>query len=159
MEVRSAPNLLTLRGVKLADLNIIKPPPRIPAKQYTDIPKTFTSVATWPKKSNLKCWECGLVPDSYPKFIPMYPRKVDGADVCDAHGHFCEWACVARHIQTNNFPNKLELLEIVLIFEAKFSGNKKKMIVASPPKTLMQDYSGASGCTVEEYKRKLRMAV
>jgi hypothetical protein len=51
------------------------------------------------------------------------------------------------------------MLEILLIFEAKFSGNKKKVINIPQPKTIMQDYCGADGCTTEEYKRKLRVIV
>ncbi len=156
MEIKKVPNVLILSGIKLDDVTYIKKAPRIPVKNYTEIPDVFTDVNSWPKRSNLKCWECGLVPDAYPKFIPMYPQCRDGIDICDAYGHFCEWSCAARHIQTGDFKNRIDMMEILLLFEEKFSENRKKVIIMSPPKTIMQDYCGAGGCTVEEYKRKLR---
>jgi hypothetical protein len=148
-------NILVLRNIKLEHLSTVREPQQqVVTKSYTEIPKTFISPELWPKKSNLKCWHCDLVPTSYPKFIPMYPSTVNAIDTCDVHGHFCEWSCAASYI-INNFTNKYELLETLSIFEAKFTGHRKRYVSSAPPKTIRMDYCGAGGITDAAYRKLL----
>lgn len=41
----------------------------------TPLPATFTGLASWPKRSNLKCWECAEYFNTVPLFIPTNPTS------------------------------------------------------------------------------------
>lgn len=160
-------NLLTLRGVYPKDFAsdpiYDKVGPDVekkiaePVVVYTELPKKFTSVDTWPKFSNLKCWECDLLPTSYPRFIPMDPEMdKDGNDTCTPYGHFHKWNCAVRYVM-REFPRdqQPDVLELICIFESKFSGKRREKIMPSPPKTLMKAYCGKDGITPKQYEDKI----
>lgn len=164
MEPRKKSNILILTGIKLDQLAYVRAP-ELPTKQYTELPKQFISVDNWPRKSNLKCWSCSLIPTSYPKFIPLYPTKIDGVDICDAHGHFCEWSCAARYIHINFNENKYDMMKTLEIFAAKFNEQvsihiprsiRTQAISIAPSPTIMKDYRGNDGITEDEYRKKLK---
>lgn len=155
----SKSNLLILCKVYPADFN---PTVRVevvhePAIIYTEIPRRFTGAANWIKFSNLKCWECDLLPRGYPKFVPLYPEKdKNGEDICDAHGHFCEWNCAARYIAHEYAPEQRpDILAALCLFESKFTGRKRKKIMPCPPKTDMKAYCGHSGVTSAQWLAKV----
>jgi hypothetical protein len=156
MDARHSHNILLLKGLQLSNLNTKPMPIQTPLKIYTILPKTFASVDAWPKKSNLKCWECGLVPTSYPKFLPLYTHNIDGNDICDVHGNFCEWSCVVRYIRTYSEENRYDLMRSISTFQALFTGNAECVVAISPVKTIMQDYCGSGGITEDEYRKKLK---
>ena len=123
---------------------------------YGSVPKRFTTAAEWPKFSNLKCWECDLFPESYPKFIPLNP-EVDGygRDVCDSYGNFDEWECAAKWVAEKFSPTqRKDILDAMRIFESKFTGKTRQKIPAAPSKTLMKAYCGELGLTEAQYKEK-----
>jgi len=147
-------NFLILRGVFPGDFNTTTPKKVTPVETiYTEIPKTFTGVANWPTSSNLKCWECDQMPDSYPKFIPQYPTMNQSGDTCSVFGHFDEWSCAVRYVR-REFPamQQWDTLKILCIFESKFSGKLKNALPEAPPKTLMKAYCGSGGITLQEFK-------
>jgi len=149
---------LILKGVKLEHLNVKSVDIPKSKKEYTVIPRQFTGIDSWPKTSNLKCWECDLIPDSYPKFIPLYPcYKHDQEPTCDIYGHFDDWSCAARYIEKEFPKNKWDMLNTLCIFEAIFSKVKKDKIPAAPHKTIMQDYCGDTGLTPSQYKKQRSM--
>ena len=45
-----------------------------------------------------------------------------------------------------------DILESIARFEAKFSGQRRQIVVASPPKTEMRAYCGNSGLTVAQWQ-------
>lgn len=123
-------------------------------KVYSQIPKTFFSANEWSNHvTNLKCWYCGLVPMSYPRFIPVNPRKDDkGADICDVEGNFHSWPCVISFIEAHKPKSEqADLCQLVCLFEGKFSGKIKNKIIKAPDKTKMKDYCGPEGITHEQY--------
>jgi hypothetical protein len=123
---------------------------------YTEIPKRFTGVESWPRYSNLKCWYCGLVPASYPCFVPKNIESDGTEDACDPEGVFNTWNCVVAYIMKNYPPTQWwELNEAVLIFESKFSGCRRKKIMPAPPPTLRKEYCGANGITEKQYIEKI----
>ncbi len=91
---------------------------------YNNIPKKFISVKEWPKKTNLKCWYCDNIPESYPKFIPINPEKdFYGNDTCQVLGNFCEWNCAVHYIISEISKDKQnDMLQILSLFESKFTG-------------------------------------
>jgi hypothetical protein len=159
-------NLLILRGVSLKDFlsiesifdkktsECLKSEPVI---VYTELPKKFLGMDTWPTFSNLKCWECDQLPISYPKFTPLNPEKDRiGNYICDIHGHFCEWNCVVSYV-IKTFPKdqQWDILQYICLFESIFSGLKKEKIMPAPPKTLMKSYCGRDGITPKQWRDKL----
>lgn len=160
-------NILILCGVFLKDFTtdafdcaakpVVKAEPEI---AYTEIPKKFTGVDTWPKFSNLLCWSCNLIPESYPKFVPMNP-EVDrnGKDTCDVLGNFCEWGCAARYVnEVMPESQRWDLRKFIILFESKFSGARKEIIVFGPPKTEMKAYCGKGGLTPKQWRDKMNTA-
>lgn len=160
-------NLLTLRGVfpkdfapvnniynSFVEVEKVKSEPTI---VYTEMPKKFTGVDTWIKFSNLKCWECDQLPTSYPKFIPLYPEKdKNGDDICDVHGHFCEWNCAVSYTKHKFSEEKRpDILESISLFESKFTGVRRAIIMPSPEKTEMKAYCGKNGITPKQWQDKL----
>ena len=106
-------SLLILRGVYAKDFSPIdsiydknsKREFKVePDTVYTEMPKKFTDVESWPQFSNLKCWNCDQLPDSYPRFIPMNLESgIAGSDICDVYGHFDKWNCAVNHV-IKEFP-------------------------------------------------------
>ncbi|SIP85951.1 Putative VV VLTF2-like transcription factor [Pacmanvirus A23] len=160
-------NLLTLRSVypadfatveviynKVPEIEKVKPEP---VAVYTEMPKKFTSVDSWPTFSNLKCWSCDQLPTSYPKFIPTNPEQdVNGNDICDPDGHFCEWNCAVRYVE-KEYPKEQQsdAHKLICIFESKFSRRKREKILSAPSKTLMKAYCGKNGITPSQYREKI----
>lgn len=166
MDLVKKSNLLILRDVYPTDFASIdhiyeKTQPEPAQSQnnvvYTEIPKKFISVETWPQFSNLKCWECDQTPTGYPRFIAVNPeRDKDGNDICDVFGNFDEWNCAQRYI-LREFPDeqKWDAIQTLLLFESKFSGRKKEKIIPSPSKTMMKAYCGKNGLTPKQFREKI----
>jgi hypothetical protein len=152
-------NLLVLRGVYPDDMKaqtVVETPVHV-VSHYTSLPKRFESADSWPKTSNLKCWECDQVPTDYPKFIPRDPElDAAGGMACDVYGHFCEWNCAVSFIE-KEYPReqRWDSLQNLYIFEGAFSGSRKGKILRAPPKYIMQEYCGAAGITQQQYRDKI----
>lgn len=153
-------NLLVLKGVyfddfkskSLYDEKVVQPQKTLKTK----LPKIFRSADEWSSLySNLRCWECGLIPVSYPKFIPENPRSIDGEEICNVNTHFCEWTCVIRYIYHNYHPTKAtDLIKIVLRFESLFSGQLRHHIEPALPKTDMAMYRSDGGLSEDEFRER-----
>lgn len=150
-------NLLCLRGVFLRDLettitSVVVPEPEQPQTLYTEIPKRFVGVSTWPIACNLRCWECSQVCHSYPTFIPTNFT----ADECDVYGVFDHWNCAVRHAQ-KEFPASRvwDTLKAICLFESKFSGRLRQKIMPAPSKVLMIEYCGKGGLTPKQFNDKI----
>jgi hypothetical protein len=157
---KNTPRFLILAGVRLSDL-VVKTPcvntvtPSV--KVYSEIPKEFTDVKTWPTFTNLKCHHCGVIPKDYPRFIPTNPRKdAAGKFRCGVIGVFHTWNCAAAYIETQ-IPERIrrETQRVLCIVEEKFTGRRRAYIPAAPPCTEKREYCGSSGLTPVEYDRKI----
>lgn len=155
-------NILILRGVfprdfTTTDVFHTNPTPRteVATLTYSDIPKQFTSTTTWPKSTNLKCWECDQTFTTQPAFVPMNIERVGDNDVCDPHGNFNTWNCAVRYTM-REFPKELQwdLLQGICLYEAKFTGHRRQKIMPAYPKTLMKAYCGSGGLTPKQYSDK-----
>ncbi len=155
-------NLLILRGVYARDFSPIDSIYDKNSKYniklesdtvYTEIPKKFTCVESWPKFSNLKCWNCDQLPKSSPVFIPM---NLEMNNISDVYGHFDKWECAVSHV-IKEFPKELQwdALRAISIIESQFTGIRRERIMPAPPKYLMKQYCGKSGLTVKEWQDKL----
>jgi hypothetical protein len=154
-------NLLVLRGVYAKDFTTNTSYKSTPehiedSVIYTEIPKRFTCVEEWPTYSNLRCWNCDLLPPSYPRFVPLNPEKdKDDRDVCDPHGNFCEWNCAVRYTMREFSDQQWDILRAICLFESKFSGKHKKKIMPAPAKTKMAAYCGKNGITPKQWRDEM----
>lgn len=154
-------NLVVIHGIVMADLDLIQthaPQVHDNSMMYDCIPDKFISVELWPKSTNLKCWQCDAIPDSYPKFIPINPEKtINGEDTCGVKGNFCEWNCAIDYVMCRVYGDERnDTLKLISLFEYKFSGRYRIKIPPSPPKTLMKNYCGANGITRAEWIARLK---
>lgn len=160
-------NLLILKGVFPGDffnfdtIYLAQKTPGEPKNEhatiYTKIPKVFVNVDNWPKVSNLKCWNCDQILQSYPRFLPVNPeRDKEGNEICDTVGNFCEWNCVVRYAMEKYSGERLwDILKLTNIIAAKFTGRRREKILPSPEKTIMKQYCGDEGITPKQYKEKI----
>jgi hypothetical protein len=129
---------------------------------YSTIPKRFTTVAEWPKMTNLWCWSCSRAFTSYPKFVPRKREVVfiDGKETTHwiPHGNFCRWNCVIDYIRTVMPPNtRWDLEHNTCVVASIFEGKKILCILPSPPKTEMKQYCGDGGLTELQYDEKIQL--
>lgn len=154
-------NIIIIYGITISD--ILAPTKRNicianNSVLYDEIPKKFISTKEWPQKTNLKCWYCDNIPDSYPKFIPSNPEKdINGNDTCDVVGNFCEWNCAVHYILTE-YPrdHHSDTMQLLLLFESKFTGIQRTRIPSAPSKTLMKQYCGTNGISKAEWYSRLK---
>ncbi len=151
-------NILVLRGLRTTDIkkrtsNLIQMPAAPPhVSQYSKLPKVFSGVATWPKKSNLMCWFCGRIPTDYPRFLPLSPHTDEnGADICTSHGNFDTWPCVASYVKQKYPPSVWwDLIQSICMFESLFTGVWRITMPDAPDPHRMEQYCG-EGITSAEY--------
>ena len=151
-------NLLTIRGIHKSDYD--KPVVTAtviamasPDTSYPEPPARFTTAAEWQKlRTTLWCWECSLVPHSYPKFIPTDPC---GDDSCKPYGNFCDWGCVVSYIMKNYSKAKAaDVLQTLAYYESMFSGKYKQRLPCAESKTKMKQYCGPIGISEAEFREK-----
>lgn len=154
-------NLMIIRGITLNDLaereiKVNTPEVQMKVSVLSEIPSRFTGINQWPTFTNLKCWNCDLLPDDYPKFIPLNPTKKSGNYQCDVRGNFCEWSCVIAFI-LREYPieQQWDLINIVYIIAAEFTGQMKK-IKPSYSKLEMKSYCGKKGMDLYDWKQKIK---
>jgi hypothetical protein len=127
---------------------------------YDSIPKTFNTIDKWPKRTNLRCWNCCRQFNSIPVFIPTdISRNESGEEEIGVHGNFCLFNCAQQYIDekynkyNNDHDNKTRML---LIVYSKFNAGRKTVkIIASPDKTEMKMFMGEIGITESQYEEKI----
>lgn len=127
---------------------------------YDSIPTTFSSIESWKKKTNLKCWSCDCTFHSVPIFIPTSVDRpgVPGAPHgrMDVLGNFCTWNCAAGWIDLHFSRGvKWERLELLKLLYKIFNGREISDIMKAPSKTCMEQYGG--GKTRGEYTKDLSL--
>ena len=167
------PNILFLRGCFLSDCNTIEDlfderlaEAFMPENKlydfkditYDKIPKKFTTVENWVKKTNLKCWSCDCKFHNFPIFIPTSIERSDNPDrICgnmDVHGNFCSWNCAAQYINLHYTGySKWEHHEMLKLLYKIFTGVEIDEIIPSHCKTNMEQYGGKQ--TQQEYRNEL----
>ena len=73
-------NVVIITGVFFADIENYRKiaPLMLDYTVYTVLPAKFTDVESWPRTSNLRCWNCDMLPDGIPRFIPINPEFIGG---------------------------------------------------------------------------------
>lgn len=129
---------------------------------YVALPATFTSLATWPLKTNLLCWACHRPFKSRPIFIPDAVEKVEThnnsakAYKMKTYGCFCRWSCAQNYIDreyvgTAHDDRSKHLLMLHFIF----TGKRALVIRGAPSTTERKKYRGETGLSDQQYQKKL----
>lgn len=159
------PNVLFLRGCFLSDCKSIEDKfdekllnegsygntYEIKNTTYDKIPKTFTSLESWKKSTNLKCWYCDCTFESVPLFIPKNVEKDGSMGVL---GNFCSWNCASSHINLHfDSDQKWEKCLLLKLLYRDFTGDEINEILPAPNKTEMIQYGGKK--TPQQFKDEL----
>lgn len=145
------------------------------SKIYDKIPMTFTDLESWPKATNLLCWNCRRTIKNRPwfepqsidpitkgqagSFIPASQLNKTGEknkDYCiNVKGCFCSANCVMRHIITfaKDLADRLNKVAMLLFVYEIFTGIRVLDIQPAPLVTEMVQYGGAM--TEQEYQKKI----
>ncbi len=145
------------------------------AKIFDKIPMIFTDLDSWPKSTNLLCWNCRRSVKGRPwfepqsidplhrgnpgEFIPANKLDKSGAKTAayciNVKGCFCSPNCVMRHILTfaKDLADRLNKISMLLFVYELFVGRKVADIQPSPLITEMVQYGGPY--SEQEYQKKI----
>jgi hypothetical protein len=132
--------------------------------KYDKLPNIFESIETWPKKTNLLCWNCTLPFNSVPVFIPkvlepLSIRNRANMNMSDfqnlsisVKGVFCGFGCCVDFVNNTNYSSvyKTETINKIKLLHKIFYGRNMKDVSYYPHPSLMSMYGG--NMTVEDYK-------
>ncbi len=143
-------------------------------KLYDKIPLVFTGLDTWPKSTNLLCWNCNKSFKNRPWFEPQSIDPMSkgpvgvlltgdeikkshdvGACCISVKGNFCGPSCTMRHIITysKNLAERLNKVSMLLIVHNIFTGISVPDIIPAPVHTEMEQFGGR--WTAQEYQKKV----
>ena len=155
--------IILLQGIQLSEFSKNQPVAAC-TTTFDSMPTRFEAspagIQSWMySRTNLRCWECALNIESWPKFIPTMPTqeiiKGERVDVWKPLGCFCEWTCVARYINTLPRSQGFDMRQSVCIVEACFSGQYRRLILPEGlSRTALRAHCGESGLTVAEFREK-----
>jgi hypothetical protein len=161
MEAYELSNILFLKGVRLIDCEAIEDAfeARLMQRQeepeyykYDKIPPKFTTIAAWPRRTNLKCWWCDRTFSTVPLFMPVRVAKYVEHAEYTTHGNFDKWQCVAAYME-RHFLRKMDYddaTKILMKLYKIFTGATVDNIPPAPPRTNMEEYGG--NMTVAEWE-------
>lgn len=175
------PNILLLRGIAIADLiddtddtmfdskyteelgatvtigSTVEVVAKASEVQYSSIPKEFYSWKTWISSTNLACWNCDRFFKSVPIFIVGYLHvNGEGKRVIDPEGNFCTDNCAQNYIDMKyTGVQHDDKTKYQIMLRQERLETEVILIKAAEPKTCMKKYIGPSGCTPEEYGKRL----
>lgn len=117
---------------------IERPPLDIPIEEkYNKIPNMFTSIDTWIKKTNLKCWHCDFTFKNSPIFIPTFISL----NQWGTKGNFCSFSCAMAYINTYHKENSIYKKNLRELYY-KINRVRVYNISEAPPRHLMEKYGG-----------------
>jgi hypothetical protein len=160
------PKILFIRGVFLKDCIPIDDifeqqlidrldEEEISVMEFDKIPSIFTTLNTWIKKINTKCWFCDLNFESIPVFIPRLIEPSGGGYTIGTEGCFCTFSCAMAHINVH-YPkicDNVRKRDMLKFLYKMFNDSKVREILASPSKYEMNQYGGS--LEIHQYRTKV----
>lgn len=127
--------------------------------KYSSIPTHFADLDTWPKHTNLKCWNCSLPFSGMPWFIPNGTcKRVCGDDeitVMIVYGNFCSPNCSVNYLINSNDRNIVDAAtskKLLYGLYEKVTGDRG-VISPFPSYTILRQYKGPSGISSKDYRK------
>jgi hypothetical protein len=119
---------------------------------YDKIPPYFTGMETWPKHTNLHCWNCDFAFASFPVFLPIHIEHTENGIKMSTLGNFCTFYCAASYdmyMYDNVYANNL------LYLMKHVTGKAVKFVNLAHRKVSMEKYGG--DLSDMEFQEKLRL--
>ncbi|MEM3062320.1 MAG: hypothetical protein QW303_02055 [Nitrososphaerota archaeon] len=133
-----------------------------PEEQFDSIPAFYTTYESWIKSTNLLCWSCSNKFDGMPWFIPigLMKQKITKNDKVveviarQVYGNFCTPFCACRYINRieDSRIRKWECKNMLIKLYNEITGNNVPDIPEAEDKTIMMQYCGPHGITVQEFR-------
>jgi hypothetical protein len=148
-------------------------------KVYDELQTQYINRDLWKKKTNLRCWACGLRFDEAPYAIPIgwtkrlvspdnlddqteasdssllsSKRRFKELPIMEMHGNFCHEGCAAWYImkvEDEKISNRQESMELLVIFHNDLKEDTVNHIPLADPRNKMTMYSGSIGVTMEKF--------
>lgn len=125
---------------------------------YVALPSFFTTLSTWPTKTNLWCWSCHQPVRTRPIFIPRTVEKLETENnyKMKTLGCFGHWCCAQYYIDREFTGNAHDdCSKHLLMLYYIFTGKRALIIRAALPTTERKKYKGENGLSDQQYKKKL----
>lgn len=143
------------RVIHLKDVSLDEPRSKVGGESseesvWDKLPQEYYGLDSWPTKTNLLCWHCGLSFDSVPVFVP---REMPASQhiFMRTHGIFCHFSCAQAYIENNYTYNecwgKTQLLK--LLYE-DMRQRRVKIIFPAPDKYGIVCYGGPT--SIEKFR-------
>jgi hypothetical protein len=130
-----------------------------PVLKYDKMPSIFTNIDDWCEKVNIQCWNCNLMFDNKPVFMPTYIEHINGFDYSiGIEGCFCTFTCASHFIDIvykkiyDNINRKNMLSLLWKIFHK--SNHMIKFFNIPPSKYDMIHYGGNK--EIKDFKLELK---
>lgn len=160
------PKILFIRGVFLKDCTPIDDifeqqlidrldEKEVKVMEFDKIPSVFTTLDTWVKKVNIRCWFCDLNFEAHPVFIPRLIEPSAGGYTIGTEGCFCTFSCAMAHINLH-YPkiyDNVRKHDMLKFLYKMFHGRKIREILASPGRHEMSQYGGS--LEIHQYRTKV----
>jgi hypothetical protein len=152
------PKVLFIRNATKKELRVPVKKDEAVIVQYQKLPSKFTSLSSWPKQTDLCCWQCTLPFDGPPKFIPTFfePSNEPGRYTIGVSGVFCHFNA-ARDFIIKNYSNcdQIEQLnKLKLLYKVFNDGKSMPDFGEYPSPFIMAKYGGEK--TEEEFREMLK---
>lgn len=112
-----------------------------------NIPKKFTSLKTWPRTTEIRCWYCSCNFDTIPIFIPSSINQITNDEeeynIC-VHGCFCSFNCAKSYIiyKYEKLEEQLEKEKMLCYLFNIFNNIRVSFIIQSVNKYKLVFYGG-----------------
>jgi hypothetical protein len=160
------PKILFIRGIFLKDCIHIDDifeqqlidrldEEEIKVMKFDKIPTVFTSLDTWLKKVNIRCWFCDLNFETIPVFIPKLIEPASSGYTIGTEGCFCTFSCAMAYINLY-YPkiyDNVRKHDMLKFLYKMFHDSKVREILASPSRHEMFQYGGS--LEIHQYRTKI----
>lgn len=136
---------------------------------YTKLPKIFTNMETWPKTTNLLCWNCHQTFTGIPVFIPGVIEPIskpleteyDGLNSkslsfsMSVYGVFSSFGCAFSYVESHNYSlsERTEIISKLKMLHKIFYNRKIKDVPYFPSIFSTIQYGGDK--TLDEFRNEM----
>lgn len=109
------------------------------------VPTTFTGCDTWPVRTHISCWQCGLQFKTTPRFVPTR-MNINGDDISFyTMGIFCSFSCtysyIIKQFECEPITRDIYIKHLRILYFIIF-GIEKQSFLCAPSFTICVKYGG-----------------
>lgn len=121
---------------------------------YSQFPKKFYNVDSWPSKLNICCWACHTKIEEKPYPIPINMQYSGKQTIFGVEGVVCSFPCMARYINESPSNTRWEKTRFMFNLFEVFFGKKVCQIPAAPSPLDQHKYGG--NLSENEYRHRIQ---